>query len=60
MSVNTVYQHYFTSFVNTLLSTTLHPSFHQTLAFALWFSVIVENYQINFPLSEDKQLKSIT
>ena len=25
---NTVYQHYFISFVDTLLSTALHPSFH--------------------------------
>ena len=37
----------------------LHPSFYQTLAFALWLSVIVENYQVKFPFSEVNQLKSI-
>ena len=46
---------YFTSYVNTLLSTALHASFHQTLAFALWFSAIVENYQVKVLLSEDNQ-----
>ena len=53
----TVYQHYFASFVNTMLSTALHPAFHQTLVFALWLSFIVENHQLKFPLSEDNQLK---
>ena len=53
--MNTIHQHYFTSFVDALLSTALHP----LLAFALSFSIIVENYQIKFPLSEDNQLKSI-
>ena len=42
MPMNTVYQHYFTSFVDTLRSTALHTSFHQML--------VVENYQIKFPL----------
>ena len=50
---------YFTSFVNALLSTALHASFHQTLAFALWISVIAENYQLKFPLSVDNRLKPI-
>ena len=54
-----IYQHYFTTFVDTLLSTVLHPSFHQTLALALWLSVMVENYQVKFSLPQDKQLKSI-
>ena len=53
--MNTIHQHYFTSFVDALLSTALHS----LLAFALSFSIIVENYQIKFPLSEDNQLKSI-
>ena len=37
----------------------LHPSFYQTLAFALWISVVVKNYQEKFPFSEVNQLKSI-
>ena len=40
-----------------MLSTALHPAFHQTLAFALFLSFIVENHQLKFPLSEDNQLK---
>ena len=55
----TVCQHYFTSFVDALLNTALHPSFHQTLAFPLRLSVMVENCQVKFSLSEDNQLKSI-
>ena len=47
-----------TSFVDTLLSTDLHPSFKQTLAFALWLSVMAENYQEKFSLPEHNQLKS--
>ena len=55
----TVYRHYFTSFLYTLLRAALHPSFHQTLALDRWLSVLVENYQVKLPLSEDNQLKSI-
>ena len=44
--------------VETLMSTALHPAFHQPLAFALCLSVILENHQVKFPLS-DNQLKSI-
>ena len=50
MSVNTVYQHYLTSFVDTLLSTTLHPSFNQTLEISFeiaihlfWVTRLVQN-----------------
>ena len=57
--MNTIYQHYFTSFMDVLWSTALHSLFHQMITFALSFSVIVENYQIKLPLSEDNQLKSI-
>ena len=49
----TVYQHYSSSFVDTLLSTALHPSFHQMLDFALLLSAVVESYQIKFSLPED-------
>ena len=31
----------------------------QMLDFAVWLSVIAENYQVNFHLPEDNQLKSI-
>ena len=55
----TVYQHYSSSFVDTLLSTALHPSFHQMLAFALLLSAVVESYQIKFSLPEDNQVKLI-
>ena len=58
--LETVYQHYFTSLVDALLlSIALQSSFHQMLASGSEDSVIVENNQAQFPLSEENQLKSI-
>ena len=37
----------------------LHSSFYQTLVFAVWLSVKVENHQVKFLFAEVKQLKSI-
>ena len=41
--------------MDTLLSTDLHLSFHQTLTFALWLFVMVENCQVKLSLPEDNQ-----
>ena len=41
--------------MDTLLSTDLHLSFHQTLAFALWLFVMVENCQVKLSLPEHNQ-----
>ena len=52
-TVENVYQHHLWKYHWPVL----HSLFHQMLGFALWLSIIVEDYQVKFPYSEDNQLK---